>query len=727
MIMTNQVRWKQPARSRLYYLLLLVCVYVLTLAALAIPALTSLTASSLQVGQVANQDIRAERAVTYESEERTNQQKEIAARAVSSIYTAPDTSIARAQLERLRAALAYIATVRADGYASVEQKMADLEAMEDVYLDQEDLQALLELSDTHWQAVQQEAIVVLEQVMRSTVREDRISDVRRSLPALVSLSLTQDQAAIVADLVTNFVLPNSFYSDELTEAARQEARQGVAPVKVTIQADEIVVQSGRVISAVEMEALRQLGLAQPQYTWKDLVGAAAVDFLAIGFIVIFLIYKKLLLRQVRNLGVISFLFLFFLAAARLLTNGNSLLPYLFPMAAYAMTVAVFFGGELAMISSLPLAMLAAYGFTDAFPLTLYYALGGFFGVFVLNRARRVTSFFWAGTAVTISGLVVLAAYRLPSEELNLLVVASLIAASLINGIASASVTILLQFLLAQSLNITTALQLLEISRPDHPLLQFILRNAPGTYQHSLQVANLAEQAAELIGADPLLTRVGALYHDSGKALNPYFFIENQLPGNLNPHDDLDFAASARTIIHHVTDGVELAQKYHLPGRIIDFIREHHGTLTTSYQYINAVKAAGGDESKVDVDHFRYPGPRPQSRETAILMLADGSEAVVRAGNPQTEAETRRLIKEMVDKRVAMRQLDDTTLTLRDLDTIVDAFTANLRGMYHPRIEYPKLEKPFPVYGNPTPTVPHRKKQTSEKVVSSQADSSAGGN
>lgn len=703
-------------------MLLLVCVYILVLAALAIPVLTSLTASGLEVGQVATQDIRAERNITYESEERTNQQKEIAARTVSPIYTAPDTSIARNQLERMRAALAYITAVRADSFATPDQKLADLAAMNDVYLTQDDHLALLELSDTQWQAVQQEAIVVLEQVMRSTVREDRIADVRRGLPALVSLALPQDQATIVADLASNFISPNSFYSDELTEAARQEARQAVAPVKVTIQVGEIIVQSGTVITAGEMEALQKLGLAQPQYTWKDLVGAASIDFIVVGFIVIFLNYRKVFLRQFRNLGVVSFLFLLFLSAGRLLIEGYSLVPYLFPLAAYAMTVAVFFGGELAMISSLALAILVTYGFSEAFILTIYYALASFFGVFILNRARRVSSFFWAGAAVALSGFIVLLAYRLPEQGFNWMIAASLFAATSVNGIASASITILLQFLLAHSLNITTALQLLEISRPDHPLLQFILRNAPGTYQHSLQVANLAEQAAEIIGADPLLTRVGALYHDAGKALNPQFFIENQLPGNLNPHDDLDFVTSARTIIHHVTDGVELAQRHRLPNRIIDFIREHHGTLTTSYQYVNAVTAAGGDESKVDVDQFRYPGPKPQSRETAILMLADGCEAVVRARNPQSEAETRKLIKELVDKRIAMRQLDDTTLTLRDLDMIVDAFTANLRGIYHPRIEYPKLEKAFPIYGNPTPTVPSQKKKVAEKVEPATVDS-----
>lgn len=724
--MTDQTKWKQPARGRLYSILLLSCVYILTLGALAIPALTSLTASSLEVGQVATQDFVAERTITYESEERTNQQKEIAARSVTPIYTAPDTSIARTQLERLRAALAYIDAVRADSLASPEQKLADLEAMEDVYLSKEDLTALLELSDTQWQAVQQEAIVVLEQVMRTTIREDRISDVRRGLPALVSLALTQEQAAIVADLVSNFVAPNSFYSDELTEAARQEARQAVEPVKVTIQAGELIVQSGRVISAFELEALQQLGLAQQQYSWKDLAGAAAIDFLTICFFVLFFIYRKSFLHQTRNLSIIAFLFLLFLAFGRLLITGDSLLMYLFPLAAYAMTIAVFFGGELAIISSIPLAILVTYGYADAFPLTIYYVIGSIIGIFVLNRARRVTSFFWAGAMVAISGINILIAYRLVVEDINWFTTATLIAASLINGIASATLTILLQFLLAQSLDMTTALQLLEISRPDHPLLQFILRNAPGTYQHSLQVANMAEQAAELIGADPLLTRVGALYHDAGKALNPYFFIENQHSGNLNPHDDLDYPTSARTIIHHVTDGVELAQKHRLPSRIIDFIREHHGTLTTSYQYVNAVKAAGGDESKVDIDQYRYPGPRPQSKETAILMLADGCEAVVRAGNPQTEAEMRRLIREMVDKRVAMRQLDDTNLTLRDLDIIVDAFTAHLRGIYHPRIEYPQLEKSIPVYGNPTPTVPARKKQAAEQAVSAPVDTSNSG-
>jgi len=234
------------------------------------------------------------------------------------------------------------------------------------------------------------------------------------------------------------------------------------------------------------------------------------------------------------------------------------------------------------------------------------------------------------------------------------------------------------------------LQLMDLQRPDHPLVQFIFRNAPGTYQHSLQVANLAEQAADAIGADALLTRVGAIYHDAGKAANPSFFIENQVPGNVNPHDDMDPAASASTIIRHVTDGVELARKYRLPPRLQDFMREHHGTLITRYQYTQAVQAAGNQPELVNKDLFRYPGPRPQSKETALLMLADGCEARARAELPKNDDDLRAVVRKVFEFCQKEGQLDDTRLTLRDLSIITEAFVNILKNTYHPRIKYPDL-------------------------------------
>jgi putative nucleotidyltransferase with HDIG domain len=291
-----------------------------------------------------------------------------------------------------------------------------------------------------------------------------------------------------------------------------------------------------------------------------------------------------------------------------------------------MIVSMLYRGKLSLISTLPLAVLVTYGLPNALELTVYYTLGGYFGVLALGRAQRFSSFIRAGLAITLSGIVIIVAFRLPQTSTDWFGLATLASAALVCSIAAAGISLMLDYFLAQLLGMTTALQLTELSRPDHPLMQFILRNAPGTYQHSLQLANLAEQAAELINADPLLTRVGALYHDCGKAINPVFFIENQLPGSPNPHEDLSPVASAEIILRHVTDGVEMGRRYHLPRRILDFIKEHHGTMITHYQYVMAVEAANGDESLVDINTFRYPGPRPRSRETALLMLADGSEA-----------------------------------------------------------------------------------------------------
>jgi hypothetical protein len=295
-------------------------------------------------------------------------------------------------------------------------------------------------------------------------------------------------------------------------------------------------------------------------------------------------------------------------------------------------------------------------------------------------------------AVSAANIVILLAYHLPLASTDLVGMVTLLGAALLNGLLAATLTLILQLFVAQFLGFTTTIQLLELARPDHPLLQFILRTAPGTYQHSLQIANLAEQAAEALGADALLTRVGSLYHDAGKARQPYYFIENQVPGSINPHDELSPLESANAIIRHVSDGLDLANKYRLPKRIQDFIAEHHGTLITRYQYARAIEAVGGDEGKVDVDDFRYPGPRPRSRETALVMLADGSEARTRAERPETEEELNKLVQSVIENRLSKGQLDDTNLTMNNLKTAQASFVSTLRGVYHPRLIYPEIDE-----------------------------------
>jgi putative nucleotidyltransferase with HDIG domain len=654
---------------------------------------TAPSAMDLQEGDVTTQEVLAPRAVNYTSEVLTEHHRQNAANAISPRYTLPDTSVAREQLDHLRATLAYITSVRSDAYAIFDQKMTDLAALRDVKLSQETAEAILALSESRWQAVQQEAIIVLERVMRNTIRDVQVDETRRSVPNLVSLALPEDQADIAAELAAAFIAPNSFYSESLTEAARQQAIESVDPVQVSYAAGETVVRRGQRVTETDIEALQHLGLVQPDTQWQDYASHGILILLYVGLIVIYLRRNPAIALDSRKLLIFVGMFLVFLVGARFALPLHEVLPYIYPIGAYALVISTLYGTELALVTVIPLTLLSVYGHPVSFELTLYYIVGSSYVILIPKREQRITAYIWSGLAVAASGAAVLVAYLLPQPETSWMTLTRLFGLSMINGVLVSGLSVLLQYLLAPLLGQTTPLQLLELSRPDHPLLSHLMHHAPGTYQHSLQVANLAEQAAEVIRADSLLTRVGALYHDVGKTINPQYFIENQAHGQLNTHDDLDPAESAAVIISHVTYGLELARKNRLPKRIQDFITEHHGDTVTFYQWTQALNSVGGDASQLDKEFFRYPGPRPQSRETALVMLADGCEARIRAKRPETKEALHEMIKDTVDKRVASGQLDHTDLTLRDFDTIVNTFTATLRGVHHPRVEYPTFDVP----------------------------------
>lgn len=699
---------KVPTRVRMFQVILLILAGLVSLATLIVPVALSPGALPLSVGDVAPRDFQAPQAIEYVSEVRTEEARAAAVRAIPQVYSSPDPSIARGQIERMRSALDYISLVRNDDFATPEQQFVDLRSLSDISLEPETIEHILELSSARWDAVQQESLSVLEQVMRNTIRENDLQMIRRNVPSLVSLALNEEQVDLVAELVSAFVTPNSFSSPELTEAALQAARDAVKPVVQSYKPGEMVIGSGQVISPTQMEALEKLRLVELSPQWQDYLGMTALVILMTSFVGLYFSRRRRpFLTDVRSLLLIAIIFIVFLVGARLSIPNRTIIPYLYPLPAIALLLATLFSRETGMIFALVISILAAYGLPNTLDLMPYYLLSSLMGVFALGQAHRFWAFFRAGLAITVAGIAAILAFRLPFTQMDWIGIATLMGAALLNGFASASLTLVLQYFLAQILGLTTPLQLLEISRPDFPLLQFFLRNAPGTYQHSLQVANLAEQAAENIGADALLTRVGALFHDVGKAINPTFFIENQAHGDINTHEDLDPADSSAAITQHVLDGIKLARKYRLPRRLDDFILEHHGTMLTSYQYNQAVEAAGGDETKVDSQKFRYPGPTPRSRETAILMLADGTEARVRAGRPSNEEGLRTIIRSTIEHAQLSGQLDHTQLTLSDLNKIADSFVTTLRGSFHPRIEYPKAKK-GPAAAEDVPTLPQSK-------------------
>ena len=369
---------------------------------------------------------------------------------------------------------------------------------------------------------------------------------------------------------------------------------------------------------------------------------------------------------------------------------RTILPYLFPIAALGLTISVIFSTEYGFFISFLLVSLTVFGHVRSSELLLYYMLPTVAGILIVGKARRVGSFLASGFSISVNAAAIIVTFRIGDGSTDLVGLLSLLGASFFNGIASGTLSLLMQNFVSSILDLPTALQLLDISRPDHPLLQQILTNAPGTYQHSLQVSNLAEQAADAIGADRLLVRVGTLYHDAGKSENPGFFIENQVRDKINSHDDADPKTTAATIIKHVTDGVVLAKKYRLPSRMIDFIKEHHGTGITRYQYNKALNEAE-DPDLVDVKDFTYPGPPPQSKETGLVMLADGTEARARANSPRTDEDIMAVVEDTINSIKNSGQLDQTELTLKDLQTIKESFYNTLKQSYHPRLKYPEVK------------------------------------
>ncbi len=689
-------RTKASTRLHILQFSLIFAVSLVSFAALTMPVTLRPATQALGIGRVLQFTMKSSRDIEYVSEIRTEEARKAAESAIQPVYTSPDPSIARQQIERLRTAMQYITSVRTNNVLLPQDKKSNLVTLSDVRLKLETIDYVVGISDSRWDAAQAEALRVLEQVMRRAIYEDKLESTQFGISSLVSLTFNEQQSALVAELVSAFIVPNSFYSEELTIAARQAARDAVKPIVRTYKAGETIAPAGEIITPADMEAFEQLGMIRLGQRWEDMLGAAALIVISAVFVPLYFYRRKrsVVVNDVRSLLVIALIFIIFLLGARLFTN-RTLAPYGYPLQAAGLLITALFGLEAGLVITIPLCLLASYGLSNSLDLAPYYLLSSLIALLVLGPVRRFWGFLRAGAAASLSGLVVLLAYRLPFFTPDFLGIIQFIGVVLFAGFSAASISLLLQYLLAQTLGLTTVFQLLDISRPDYPLLQFFLRNAPGTYQHSLQVANLAEQAAEKIGADPLLTRVGAQFHDIGKALNPNFFIENQIPGNVNAHHDIPPEESAATIIRHVTDGVQLAKKYRLPERLHDFILEHHGTLITRYQYNQAMQAAGGDATKVDIEKFRYPGPRPNSRETALLMLADAAEARARAERPPDEDGLRALVRSVIETVQKHNQLDDTLLTLRDLRLITESFVTTLRGTYHPRIQYPEAKPPEP--------------------------------
>ncbi len=682
---------KKPKRSGVInptvFLFIVVCIVIFLLLTTQI----SLRRSSygIRVGDVATKDITAPRTITYVSDILTEEAKKDAADNVNNIYLPADPTISRNQVQNLRYTFQYITIVRGDEYSSRLQKISDIKAISVADFDESTIEQLLDLKAEDWGTLQEESIRVLENVMQSSIRETQVVTAIESIPAMINYYINQPITNLVTTIVGRYVAANSLYSAELTEKSKAEASAAVQPRERTFVFNQTVVQKGQIVTELIYEALNKMGLVVSQNNPGKYISVISI---IAGLGAFFLAY----LRVTKNTGingftswlVVSILFLLYFIVGRMLTPNHTLVPYMFPTSAFGMTVASLFGNSPAVVMSIILSILIPYDFSNSVGICVYYIVSSIAAVVILGKQRNIGNFLKTGI---LSGLIcvpVTISYQYVNSSVNpdTTGIVSISGSVVLSGLIAATLAIVSHYVISGWIGITTPMQLMELLRPDSPLLQYLLQNAPGTYQHSLQVSNLAEQAARDIGADSLLTRAGAMYHDVGKTMNPSFFVENQMSGNLNLHKDLTPKEAAATIMKHISDGVELAHQHHLPERIIDFIREHHGTNMTRYQYGEAVEKYG--EENVDPADYTYPGPSPRSKETALVMLADTVEARARAEKPSNNEQIAELVKSTFNLYTTGGQMDETPLSFKDLSTARKSFERVLQNIYHPRVLYP---------------------------------------
>jgi cyclic-di-AMP phosphodiesterase PgpH len=646
--------------------------------------------TSLAVGDVAQADLSADQDLSFVSESQTEAARQEAAAAVQDVYVqiAPRADIQDRQLRMYDAAVRPISGVleRRDAQAlPVEEVPAELTRVAPA-LSEAQVTLLAPMSMVRWQSIADAGRAVLEATLTGEIREDHLSDARQQVRTNITNDLAQEDRELAGDLAAAQVAPNLALSQAETDTARQAARDRVEPIVVTVRKGQTIVSAGQPITALNLETLTQLGLTRPRLEASELAGNALVSTLVAALLVGFL-WRFEPRIWFRNRSLLLFIVALVGSAIAIRVAGDrAVWAYVVPSAATVLLTAILLDGAAGAAMAVGLAVLAGVMNGQSLGVAVYTLAGGLVALTAIVRAERLNAFLRAGVLLAITNIVVLTAFSLLAQR-DLTAVLQGIAAGLVNAGLAVVLAVGSFAVIGNLFGIMTVFQLLELANPSSRLLRRLLLETPGTYHHSVMVGNLAERAAETIGADPLLVRVGAYYHDIGKMKNPLAFIENQA-GSRNIHDDLSTEVSARIIASHIRDGIDLGYEYGLPVQIIGFIPQHHGTSVMSYFYGKALREAGGDEEAVKKDLYRYPGPKPQSREAAILMLSDGVEASVRSLDDKDEASIRAMVDRIVDARVEDGQLDDAELTLKNITQIKDAFVQQLLGMYHSRIKYP---------------------------------------
>ena len=657
----------------------------------------------LSVGDVAPTTITASRDIIDEiTTERRRQQ---ASNAVSPVYF-KDESIADTVLADMESAFSEMRAVRElgeqirGGWTGGDETFTDEDyshaarILTRVTLSNYQLRTLMNTDERSFENLYQSVFSASRTALVSTITEGQINDAINNIQQIVAYNTRTDLWYNVAIPTLRACLkPNMLIDQTATEENRLKAYEAVEPT--VYKQDQNIVVKGDRVNAEQIAVLNALGLLQgDHFDLSVYIGAAVTLLMILASLVIF---SKLFAKYILNAGrqTIVLLIAVSLTLALSLLIGRYVSSNAMPVMLAAMLCANLVGSRAAYVANLSIAMLVTFmtvtgaglETSQMLSVLLMTCISGTLSIYLLRRNPARVAVFIAGLAASgVDFLILLCIGTLTTSGFANM--AAYAGQALFGGIIAAIMCVGLQPILETGFNLVTPSKLIELSNPNQPLLRRLMIETPGTYHHSMVVANLAEAAAEAIGADAVLVRVGAYYHDIGKLVRPVYFKENQI--GENPHDKTDPRVSTAILTEHTRDGVELAKKHRLPETIIDMIRQHHGDTAAMYFYAKTVKMLG--EENVDINEFRYDGPKPQTAEAAILMLSDTVEAAVRSIPEPTQEKISAMIRKLVRGKMEDGQLDECTLTFRDIGKICTAYETVLKGVFHERIEYPDLSR-----------------------------------
>ncbi|GAB6158102.1 HDIG domain-containing protein [Desulfotomaculum varum] len=663
---------------------------------------------NLQVGQISPTTIYAPKSVVYIDQEKTQAERRQAMEKVPRVPEInPDVSTAVRQ--DINQVLQDIKAVQADQDTDLSAKVNRLKSLLPFELPQQVLAALAAGSPTGTDQLAAGIEAVLSEILDQGegVTPEKLSQAKDQATAkLAARQFTEPYRLLGQNLVRHFLRANAFFDEEKYRLLQQEAAESVPPVRVSIQYRERIISQGDVVTEEHITKLQALGLSRPQHSFATLLGTGLLVALLMTVLLLYtFIHHRDIYCNGSYLSLIGIISLITLIVSRAVMAINisqwpelgALFGYLAPIAAAGMLITVLLDSRLALLLVTILSLLLGVMAGNQFHFSLVGFVGGVSGVYSVSKLSQRGDLVRAGIYVGLSNVVIIAVVGLITGVPWYLTVTSSLALGIANGLLSSILTNGALPYLETSFGITSTVRLLELSNPNNPLLKKLLTEAPGTYHHSILVGNLAEAAAESVGADPLVVRVGAYYHDIGKLKRPYFFIENQLGGD-NPHDKIAPSLSTLILTSHVKDGVELAREHKLPQPIIDIIEQHHGKSLCSFFYHKALE--GDRTESVNEEDFRYEGPKPRTKEAAIVMLADNIEAAVRSLQNPTPGRVEGVVRKLIKDRLMDGQLDECNLTFKDLDAIANSFLRVLSGIFHNRIEYPDMKQEMERRKNP---------------------------